>query len=79
MSEQNIADLQDDIYGRLLADEWLAPVSILNERKGVILNEVTNSLGVLNSRGGKIGACVVVLSPLASFDTPRCPRAADVR
>jgi hypothetical protein len=73
MSEQNIADLQDDIYARLLADEWLASVSILNQRTGVILNEVTQSLGVLNSRGGKIGACIIVLSPLASFEYPEVP------
>jgi len=68
LSIQNIADLQDDAYNRLLADEVLAQVFIQNERKGDILNSIVSALGTLNERGGKIGAAIVVLSPTGSIE-----------
>lgn len=70
MSESNITAIQDDIYQRILNDTWLASVSVINERKGEILTEITNALGVLNERSGKAGACIIVLAPSASVEYP---------
>ena len=69
--EQTIEEIQDDIYERLIAVPFLADVKIHNERKGEILDNIIKSLGVFNDRGtGKIGACIIVLSPVASAEFP---------
>jgi len=68
--EQTIQDVQDDAYERILADPFLAEVSVHNERKGEILDQITKSLGTFNERGGKIGAAIIVLSPTASAEYP---------
>lgn len=68
MSVQNITELQEDAYQRLLADEFLATVFVQTERKGDILNSIVSALGVMNERGGKIGAAIVVLSPTGGVE-----------
>jgi len=54
---------QDDFFARLLADEYFADVAILKQRDGVTENDITTRLATLNKRGGKLGACVIVLMP----------------
>jgi hypothetical protein len=72
MPDQLLQD-QLDLYGRLLADPVLVPVSILLESKGVSEADIDQSLSVLNERGGKIGACLVVLMPTLTPDSPNAP------
>lgn len=73
MSLDQLEQDQHDFFGRLLADEFLVDVSILLEMKGVTQADVARALSVLNDRGGKIGACVVVLMPTLSGDSPNAP------
>ena len=72
MSDQILQD-QLDFYGRLLADGFLADVEILMESKGVTENDIDQALSTLNSRTGKIGACIVVLQPTLAPDAPDAP------
>lgn len=72
MSDQVLQD-QLFLFGRLLAEPRLATVSILNESKGVTEADINQSLSILNERGGKIGACIVVLMPTLTPDSPNAP------
>lgn len=54
---------QDDFTARLLADDYLAQVTVLKQRDGVVESDIEVALGTLNTRAGKLGACVVVLMP----------------
>lgn len=65
---------QEDFFGRLLASPDLAEVKILLQRKGVIQSDIDTALAVLNDRGsGKIGACVIVLMPSLTPESPDVP------
>lgn len=64
----SITNLQNECYYRVLANTGLAQVAVINQRKGDILNDVTASLGTFNERGGKVGACIIVLAPTAKLD-----------
>lgn len=55
--------LQNDAEGRLLADPFFDDIAIVVQRKGVTLAEIQRRLTVLNGRGQKAGACVLVLMP----------------
>jgi hypothetical protein len=65
VKETTLRDAQEDLYQRALADEYLANVAIIKRDEGEIETEVIDALGVLNKRGGKIGACVLVYQPIA--------------
>jgi hypothetical protein len=65
MIETTLRDAQEDLYQRALADEFLAGVAIIKRDEGDIETDIVDALGVLNKRGGKIGACVLVYQPIA--------------
>jgi hypothetical protein len=65
VKETTLRDAQEDLYQRAMADEYLANVAIIKRDEGEIETEVIDALGVLNKRGGKIGACVLVYQPIA--------------
>lgn len=73
MSLDQLEQDQHDFYGRLLADEYLADVKILLEAKGDIEPDVNQALSSFNERGGKIGACAIVLMPTLTSDSPNSP------
>jgi len=54
---------QDDIYGRVLSDAFLANVAVLYERLGITTNEIDRVTAELNPRGGKLGVVIIVLMP----------------
>jgi hypothetical protein len=58
-----LLNIQDDLQALLLNDPLLAPVAILQERKGVSLNDLQETLGPLNARAGKRGLAAVVRMP----------------
>ena len=57
---------QTDYYHRVLADEFLANVPVVKRDDGVIDADVAEKIGVFNDRGGKNGACIVVLQLVAN-------------
>lgn len=67
--DRSLAALQEDIAGRLAADELLADVLVLSERKGDLSSEIDTALGVVAGKFGKCGACIIVtpLSGLIEF------------
>lgn len=73
MSLDQLEQDQHDFYGRILADEYFTDVKVLLEAKGDIEPDVIQALSVFNDRGGKIGACVVVLMPTLTGDSPDAP------
>lgn len=73
MSLDQLEQDQRDFFGRLLSDPFLSDVKILLEEKGDIEADVLQALSVFNDRGGKIGACVVVLMPTLTGDSPDAP------
>lgn len=58
-----LEQLQSDAEARLLADPYFDDIAIVVQRKGVTLADVQRRLTVLNGRGQKAGACVLVLMP----------------
>lgn len=65
---------QTDFVARLeAAADYFGKITVLQERKGDIANEVERALSVLNEKDGKIGACVVVLKPELLATDPDVP------
>lgn len=64
---------QEDFAERLKADPYLDDISVFVQRKGVTENDINVALSVLNEKGGKIGACLVVLMPELVPDSPNVP------
>lgn len=73
MSLDQLEQDQHDFYGRLLADAYFADIKVLLEAKGDVEPDVIQALSIFNDRGGKIGACVVVLMPTLTNDAPDSP------
>lgn len=55
--------LQLDAEARLLADAYFADIAIILQRTGVTEKEIQRRLSTVAGRGGKVGACVIVLLP----------------
>ncbi len=74
-NETIFLDLQRDIAGRLAADPYFVDISILTEDKTDLLTEITNSLGALTEKGGKVGTCVLVMQMIGNNEFPDVPGA----
>ncbi len=64
---------QGDFAARLAADSYFEDITVLEQNKGVTEDDVTQALGVLNEKNGKIGAIAIVLMPElvpSNADTP---------
>ncbi len=64
---------QEDFYQRILADPYFASIFVSAEHKGVTQSEIDQALSVLNPRGGKVGAAVLVLMATLVGDSPNAP------
>lgn len=64
---------QQDIFGRLSADEFFADVPVLLEEKGTLEADIDQALSTLNPKGGKLGCLAVVLMPTLAADSPSAP------
>lgn len=62
--------LQEAVRDFLLADEFLASMSVIVERDSDIEAEIDEALSTLNKRGGKIGLCAIVMMPGAESPYP---------
>ncbi len=69
----SIYPLQTEVLKRLQAHPYLADVKILTEEKGDIENEVQRALGNLTGVDGKIGACIIILTPLGKSKSTGAP------
>jgi hypothetical protein len=65
--------LQLDAEARLKADPFFADIAIILQRDGVTEKEIERRLNVQKGRGGKVGACVLVLIPIADVNFPNVP------
>lgn len=75
MSDQLEQD-QDDIVARLMADEALASVAVIEQRTGVVESDVEGAIAVGNKRPGgtgKRGLVLVVLMPELTPDAIEVP------
>jgi hypothetical protein len=70
MSDRVLVDMQSDIVGRLLADEFFSDIAVLSERVAELDYEVQVALGIVTGRAGKAGALVIVQQPTASDEMP---------
>lgn len=66
MNELSLLDAHEDLYQRTRADAFLASVNIVKDDVGETLAEIEKSLGMVKERAGKIGACIVLLQPIAN-------------
>jgi hypothetical protein len=73
MSSDPLRILQEDCYARLLVEPGLATIAILLQRKAVTTEEVKRLLSVVNARGGKAGACIIVEMPTIAVPEPNVP------
>ena len=65
--------LQLDCEARLKADPYFDDIAIILQRKGVTEKDIERLLNVQKGRGGKVGACVLVLIPGADAIDPDLP------
>lgn len=65
--EDTLRNLQRDLKGPLLADEYFADINVVEFQTEELESKILQSVGLLTPTGGKIGACVVVM-PLAARD-----------
>ncbi len=68
-----LSAIQAALQARLQSHPWFADLPVLTEAKGDIENEIARALGALSGVDGKIGACVVILTPTAKCQNPNAP------
>lgn len=64
---------QEFFAARLAADSYFEDITVLEQRKGVTDSDIETALSVLNTTGGKVGACVIVLMPELRPSEPDSP------
>lgn len=64
---------QEMFAGRIAADSYFADITVLQQRKGVTDDDIRQALGTLSEKGGKLGACVVVLMPSLKPENGNAP------
>jgi hypothetical protein len=65
--------LQDDIAGRLAADEFFAHIPVGAQHKGVIADDIAQALQTLAGDGTEAGAGVIVMMPSRTVPHPNIP------
>jgi len=74
LSELTLLDrLQDDIRGRIEADDYFSDVPVLAQNKGVIESDIAEALATMTAKAGKSGAAVIVMMPERSTPKPNIP------
>lgn len=73
----NLFDFQQELLQRAKADSYLGVLPILDEHKGDITRDVNEALGMVTAGtgagAGKLGACVIILSPTAESTSSEIP------
>jgi len=63
-----LEQLQEDVQFRIMAESYFDTIAIVLQRDGVTINQIQQRVAALNPRGGKTGACIIVLMP--TVDVP---------
>lgn len=71
--DRSLAVLQEDIAGRLAADEVLADIRVLTERKGDLSSDIDSALAVVDGKFGRCGACIIVTPCSGLIEFPNLP------
>lgn len=71
--DRSLAALQEDIAGRLAADEVLADIRVLTERKGDLSSDIDSALAVVDGKFGRCGACIIVTPCSGLIEFPNLP------
>ena len=66
----SLETLQNDLVGYLNADPYFVDIPVLDVAQGVVDSDVEQALKVFNSKGSKVGTCVLVFMPTAKSPTP---------
>lgn len=70
MSDQSLTLMRDDWVARAKADEFFIDIPVFSERNADITNDAANALAIITEKNSKIGAALVVQSPIASDNLP---------
>jgi hypothetical protein len=68
-----IYPLQAAVKTRLTAHDFFSDIPVFTEEKGDLDSAIETALGTLTEKGEKIGACVVILTPVAKSKSPAAP------
>jgi len=68
-----IYPLQAAVKTRLEAHAYFSDITVFTEEQGDLDSEIERALGMLTEKGDKIGACVVILTPIAKSKSPNAP------
>lgn len=68
-----LSTLRDAIAAHLAALEYFEGIPVFTEKKGDVANEIQRALSTLTPTGSKIGACVIIVTPLAAISQPNIP------
>lgn len=63
MSTDPLRLIQEDAQARITADAWFTPIATILQRVGVSEKDIARRLTVLNEKGTKCGACILVMMP----------------
>jgi hypothetical protein len=70
MNERSLITLQEDLAGCVASDAYFSTITILTDRKDGLLERIQNSLAVVTEKGGKVGACVLVMQFIGKDKLP---------
>ncbi|MCX6994137.1 MAG: hypothetical protein NT011_13485 [Kiritimatiellaeota bacterium] len=76
MSEEitfRIAPAIAAIKARIEGHTWFEDITVITEDKGNINNDIEVALGTITEKHSKIGACIVLLAPIAKCEHPGAP------
>jgi hypothetical protein len=72
-ANKTLTDTQVECFQRILSDAFFQNIASFRQDKGVLSSEVQIALSTLTKTNSKIGAAVVVQSPLATIELQNVP------
>lgn len=71
LNDDLLERVQEDAVARVRsADFFHDSIWVEQERKGLVANDITRALSVLNSQGGRIGVAVIASMPVVDVEDP---------
>lgn len=68
-----LEQLQEDVQFRIMTESYFDTIAIILQRDGVTINQIQQRVAALNQRGGKTGACIIVLMPIVDVPNANPP------
>lgn len=63
MSASPLRQIQEDAEARIKAEPFFATIPTIKQRNGETLAEIQKRVATLTGKGGKVGACILILMP----------------